>query len=104
MQTTKKAESEEQRAKSLSKAALRHEMWRRRRKVIAEVREMPVWDAADAANVTMLGNAYNELRQKALHLARIAEKDMEEHQRRIDGWKKAQAGKPMLRGKGGRGE
>lgn len=77
----------------LSKAAARHEMWRRRRGVIDHVREMPAWEDGDDVDVKTLGHAYNELRQKALHLARIVEKEMELHQQRIDSWKK----------KGGRG-
>lgn len=77
-----------------TKAAARNEMWRRRRAVIAEVREMPLWEDTDAVDVQTLGNAYNELRQKALHLARMVEKEIEMHQQRIAGWMK----------KGGRGE
>lgn len=85
-----------------TKQAALHEMWRRRRGVIEHVREMPAWDHEDDVDVSTLGSAYNELRQKALHLARIVEKDMERHQQHVMG-RRAQARKPMLRGEGGRG-
>lgn len=68
-----------------SKAAARFAKWRLRAGVISEVREMPVWHADDDVDVGTLGIAYNELRNKALHLARMVEKDIEEHRQHLAG-------------------
>lgn len=62
---------------SMSPNEIAQRNYRDRRTVIAEVREMPVWDADDESDLSTKREAYNALRRHALHLARLLEKEMQ---------------------------
>ena len=70
-------------ASTISMATQRAQQWKRMEKVIAEVREMPVFDAGADTQLELVGEAYNELRMHAVNLARWMEESIERQRKAV---------------------